>query len=119
MRLRNVALGLGLTLACGFAPASFAAAPAPTTITFTLRDHRFTPATVNVRAGERVQIDLINQDMATEEFDSHDLQVEQLVTPHGRVRFTIGPLRPGRYAFMGEFHPETAQGVVIVAAPLR
>lgn len=55
---------------------------------------------------------LINQDMATEEFDSHDLRVEELVTPKGRVTFTIGPLKPGLYSFMGEFHAATAQGKV-------
>jgi hypothetical protein len=25
----------------------------------------------------------------------------------------IGPLRPGKYPYFGEFHPETAQGVII------
>jgi len=26
----------------------------------------------------------------------------------------IGPLPPGRYPYFGEFHPETAQGLIIV-----
>jgi len=116
MRLRTAALGLALALMTVGAPAaSFATAPSTATLTLILSNHRFTPALANVRAGERIQIELINQDAATEEFDSHDLQVEQLVTPHGHVRFTIGPLRPGRYAFMGEFHPETAQGLMVAA----
>ena len=110
MRLRLAALIAALLCA---APASWASAP--TTITLTLSNHRFSPAAFTAPAGERVRIVLINQDMATEEFDSHDLQVEQLVTPHAQVSFNIGPLRPGRYAFMGEFHPETAQGQVTVA----
>ncbi len=114
MRLLRAALFL--SLACA-APVSFAAPPAPSVITITLHDHRFAPAAINAAAGERLEIVLVNEDAATEEFDSHDLQMEQLVTPHGRVRFTIGPLRPGRYAFMGEFHPETAQGVLIASAP--
>lgn len=83
-------------------------------VVMSLKNHVFTPATVSVPAGEKVTIDLTNHDMATEEFDSHDLRVEKLVTPGGRVTFTIGPLAPGDYSFMGEFHPATARGHVIV-----
>ena len=113
MRVKMAVLGMALVLA---APASFASAPAPNVITLTLNNHRFIPSSVNASAGERIRIVLVNQDAATEEFDSHDLRVEQLVTPYARVSFEIGPLAPGRYAFMGEFHPETAQGLVTVAA---
>ena len=88
----------------------------PPSITLTLKDHRFTPATLTVPAGTRVRVTLINRDPATEEFDSHDLRVEQLVTPMGKVSFDIGPLRPGQYSFMGEFHAGTAQGKVIAVA---
>ena len=33
----------------------------------------------------------------------------------GKRKATIffGPLRPGVYPYFGEFHPETAQGVII------
>ena len=97
-------------LVSGVAPA-VAAEPSP--VTLTLKDHRFTPSTFTVPAGEKVRITLINQDAATEEFDSHDLRVERLVTPRGKVTFSIGPLKPGEYSFMGEFHPDTAQGKVV------
>ncbi|MGI9170539.1 MAG: cupredoxin domain-containing protein [Caulobacteraceae bacterium] len=90
------------------------ASPAP--VVMTLKDHRFTPAAVTVPPGEKITIQLINHDMATEEFDSHDLKVEKLVTPGGRVTFTVGPLTPGAYAFMGEFHPATAQGRIVAQA---
>ena len=90
------------------------AAAAP--ITMTLKNHVFSPATVSVPAGQRVTIQLINQDIATEEFDSHDLKVEKLVTPGGRTTISVGPLPAGAYSFMGEFHPKTAQGKLIVTA---
>lgn len=89
------------------------AAPPAAIVTLTLKDHRFSPAEVTIPAGQRVQVVLVNQDRATEEFDSHDLKVEKLVTPGGRVTFWIGPVAPGTYKFMGEFHPATAQGRVI------
>jgi plastocyanin len=82
-------------------------------VTMTLKNHVFSPSTITVPAGEKITIELTNHDMATEEFDSHDLKVEKLVTPGGRVTFTIGPLAAGDYSFMGEFHPATAQGHVI------
>jgi plastocyanin len=96
-----------------------AALAAPGGFVLTLKDHRFTPAQFTVPAGQKVTVQLVNLDKATEEFDSHDLQVEKLVTPGGRVTFSIGPLKPGSYSFMGEFHPATAQGRVIAIVEAR
>ncbi|MDQ2860636.1 MAG: cupredoxin domain-containing protein [Pseudomonadota bacterium] len=107
MRLLRAVAPLLIALAAG----SALAAPAP--VAMTLQDHKFFPSTLTVPAGERIAIELTNRDMATEEFDSHDLKVEKLVTPGGKVTFTVGPLAPGAYAFMGEFHPGTAQGHMI------
>lgn len=104
---------LALMLAGVVAPAVAAEPPG---VSLTLKDHRFTPSTFTVPAGEKVRVTLINRDPATEEFDSHDLRVEQLVTPNGKVTFSIGPLKPGDYSFMGEFHPATAQGKVTAVA---
>jgi len=81
-------------------------------VTLTLKNHRFTPDSFSVPAGQKVRINLVNQDMATEEFDSHDLRVEEVVTPNAKITFEIGPLKPGQYSFMGEFHASTAQGKV-------
>ncbi|MBI3438524.1 MAG: cupredoxin domain-containing protein [Proteobacteria bacterium] len=116
MRLTQAAIIAALALT---APCSWASAPPSTTITLTLADHRFSPTSISAPAGETIRIVLINHDGATEEFDSHDLRVEQLVTPHAQISFNIGPLRAGRYAFMGEFHPETAQGQIIAIERAR
>jgi heme/copper-type cytochrome/quinol oxidase subunit 2 len=94
-----------------------AATPAePFVVALTLKDHRFTPDKLTVPAGRRIRIDLTNQDAALEEFDSEALHVEKDVAPHGRVSFTVGPLQPGSYPFMGELHPDTAAGVITAAA---
>jgi len=119
MRLLSAAMAAVLASTIGAASAVAAPVPGVTTVTLTLKDHRFTPASFTAPAGEKVRIVLINQDMATEEFDSHDLRVEELVTPKGRVTFTIGPLKPGAYSFMGEFHAATAQGTVTVVEQMR
>ena len=99
--------------------ANVAAAEPPThMVTLTLKDHRFAPDTVEVPSGQRIRIELVNLDGATEEFDSIDLNVEKDVTPHGRISFVVGPLAPGAYSFMGELHAATASGkLVAIAAP--
>ena len=92
-------------------------APRPPTavqITVELENHRFNPSTITVPAGSPIIIRLVNRDMATEEFDSRDLRVEKLVTPGGQTRFQIGPLTAGDYRFIGEFHPATARGRLLV-----
>src|SRR5258706_7944622 len=109
MRLIAVLAALALTAA---GPAA-----AETTVTLTLKDHRFTPAEITVPAGEPIHIVLINQDAATEEFDSGDLMVEELVTPHSQTNFTVGPLDAGTFAFMGEYHAKTARGRITAVAP--
>ena len=92
-------------------PGALTAAPTvDPTVVLTLKNHRFEPAQVTLPAGRKIHVRLINQDGAMEEFDSHDLKVEEDVTPHGRTEFTVGPLKPGTYAFMGEAHPATAAG---------
>ena len=114
MRIVLPALG-ALLLAGTLSPA--AAAP-DAQVTLTLKDHRFTPDSVEVPAGQPVRIELINRDAATEEFDSEDLRVEKDVTPNGKVSFVVGPLKPGIYSFMGELHSDTAIGTIkAVAAP--
>lgn len=87
-----------------------------TTVTLTLKDHRFSPDKVTVPAGQKIRIELINQDPAMEEFDSEDLKVERDVTPKGRVTFSVGPLQPGTYAFIGELHADTASGELTAVA---
>lgn len=94
------------------------AAPEPFVVRLTLKDHRFIPQAIEAPAGTRLRIDLVNQDAATEEFDSEDLDVEKDVSPNGKVSFLVGPLEPGIYSFIGELHAETASGTIkAIAAP--
>ena len=82
-------------------------------IPVTLKDHRFTPAEIHVRANQPALITLTNQDGAAEEFDSTSLKVEKVVPGHDTGNVRIRPLAPGRYPFMGEYHADTARGVVV------
>jgi plastocyanin len=79
-----------------------------------IRNHRFEPAEIKVPAGKKVKLVIENQDPTAEEFESHDLNREKVVPPKGKVTVFVGPLKPGRYPFFGDFHKETAKGVLIV-----
>jgi hypothetical protein len=78
-----------------------------------LKGHKFLPAEIHVKANQPNVIGLTNTDDSAEEFDSTSLKVEKVVGGHDRGDVRLRPLAPGRYPFMGEFHSDTAQGVVI------
>ena len=81
--------------------------------TLTIKDHRFTPEELKVPANQRVVITVINDDATAEEFESSILKVEKVIAGKSKGTVRIGPLKPGRYPFIGEFHEATAKGVVI------
>ena len=78
-----------------------------------LRDHRFTPAEIHVAAGKRSQLLIKNQDPTADEFDSSSLRVEKVIGGGDEGIVRLRELEPGRYPFMGEFHPDTAQGTIV------
>ena len=82
-------------------------------IALTLKDHKFTPTEIHVKANQSSVISMTNQDTTAEEFDSTSLKVEKVVAGNSTGNVRLRPLAPGRYPFMGEFHSATAQGVVI------
>jgi hypothetical protein len=48
-----------------------------------------------------------------DEFESGDLNREKLVAPGQTVTVFLKPLSPGEYKFFGDFHQDTAQGVMV------
>lgn len=92
-----------------------ASAVAADTPEFTLRikDHKFIPASMNVPANIKFKLIVVNEDPTPEEFESHELNREKIVTGKGKITVFLGPLKPGKYPYFGEFHMKTAQGVLI------
>lgn len=78
-----------------------------------IRNHRFEPAELKIPANQRVKLTVHNQDDTPEEFESHQLNREKLVPPGAKIVIFIGPLKPGRYDFWGEYNEATAKGVVV------
>lgn len=81
--------------------------------TLVIKDHRFQPAELTIPSGKKIKLAVENQDATPEEFDSHELNREKLIPGHSAATIYIGPLAPGRYPFAGEFHQDTAQGVIV------
>jgi plastocyanin len=79
----------------------------------TIKEHRFEPAELKVPAGKKIKLIIDNQDASAEEFESHELNREKVIPGNSRASVFIGPLKPGKYPFYGEFHESTAKGVVI------
>lgn len=93
---------------------AFGAAPARADdYVLTIKDHRFNPTEIKVPANKRVQITIVNEDPTPEEFESHEMKVEKVIPGKSKAVVRVGPLKPGRYPFFGEFHEATAKGTLI------
>ncbi len=102
-----LALGLGVT--------SVAAVSGDLpTVEVSIRNHRFEPAQLTIPAGRKVVLVVHNRDATPEEFESNEFNREKII-PGGRsAKIYVGPLDAGRYRFFGDFHPDSAQGVLVV-----
>ncbi len=79
-----------------------------------IKDHRFEPAELIIPANKKVKILVDNQDPTAEEFESHDINREKVISGNSKATIFVGPLKPGSYKFFGEFNPATAQGILVV-----
>ena len=79
-----------------------------------IRDHRFSPAQIDIPANTKVRLVIRNEDATPEEFDSTQLRREKVIPGGSEATLYVGPLPPGTYEFLGEFHPETARGRIVV-----
>jgi hypothetical protein len=104
-------LAVGAILSAALAGAG--RAEEPRTYTLTLRGHRFTPAELHVPSGKPFIVSVTNLDDTADEFDMQRPAIEKVVPPGGEGKVRIRPLAPGRFPFTGEFHADTAQGVIV------
>ncbi len=79
-----------------------------------IKDHMFLPSEVKVPSGTKIHLIVVNEDATPEEFESHSLNREKVIRGGKTATIKLPKLKPGRYEFFGEFHPKTAQGVLIV-----
>lgn len=106
--LRRI-IGLSMLLAL-----SSGASAAEPEVRLVLKGHRFDPPEVTAPAGQKIRLVIENQDATPEEFESYALNREKIVPAGGRIVVYVGPLKPGRYEFFGEFNAQTARGWLVV-----
>jgi plastocyanin len=106
--IRWLVVSLVLILANG---ANVAAQEA--TYTLVIKDHQFQPAEIEVPAGQKIALIVKNDDPTPEEFESTQLRREKVIPGGQQATVYIGPLKPGRYEFFGDFNPKTARGYII------
>jgi cupredoxin-like protein len=80
----------------------------------TIKDHKFQPERVEVPAGVKFRLTVKNNDTTAEEFESFELNREKVVPPGKEIPVFLGPLERGQYPFFGDFHRDTARGVLVV-----
>jgi len=97
----------------GLCVSGVSVADEPVQINVKLKDHRFEPAEIHVPTGRSTILLVSNEDPTAEEFDSTALKVEKVIAAGHYATIRLRPLAPGHYPFMGEFHANTANGIVI------
>jgi hypothetical protein len=83
------------------------------TFNLTIRDHHFDPASLDVPANAKFKLVVRNEDATAEEFESGPLHREKVVKGNSEITILIGPLKPGSYSYYGEYHEDTAKGVLV------
>jgi hypothetical protein len=78
----------------------------------TIRNHQFVPDQLVVPAGKKIKLVISNADSTPEEFESYTLNREKVIPGNSKASVYLGPLEPGKYEFIGEFHEATARGVI-------
>jgi hypothetical protein len=81
--------------------------------TLIVKDHKFQPTEIEIPADKKITLIVKNQDPTPEEFESIELRREKVVPGGEQITVYIGPLKPGRYEFFGDFNPATARGHIV------
>ncbi|HEX4299464.1 MAG TPA: cupredoxin domain-containing protein [Gammaproteobacteria bacterium] len=112
--MSRTALALSALLSLAAYSASADNAP----VEIDIKAQAFVPAEIQVPAGVKVELHVVNTDDLPAEFESYDLSREIVVPGHGQVKVFIGPLDPGRYRFFNDFHQES-EGYVVVTGDAK
>ena len=79
------------------------------TLTLSLKNHHFDPATPEVPAGKRIKLVVTNGDTTPAEVESDDFKLETVVPPGKTITVMFGPLKAGSYEIHDEFHEDESK----------
>jgi plastocyanin len=108
---RGVALVAVLAVVLGLAASVMAADPAD--IPLVIEKNRFQPDVIKVKAGTPFVLVITNKDKGPEELDMNQPRIEKVIPGGKTVRLKMPALKPGKYPFVGEYHPETAKATIV------
>lgn len=86
-------------------------------VNLTIKNDNFSPATLHVPAGVRVEVKIHNTRALPSEFESFDLNREKVVPGGTTLSVWIGPLAPGKYKFFDDFNPGVIGHIVADKTP--
>lgn len=89
------------------------AEPLPS-FTVEVTDGVFTPKALQVPAGRRVKVELVNHGPGPLEFENDEMHIEKVLGAGARSFVVLPPLAPGEHEFVDEFNPVT--GVLVLHA---
>ena len=114
MKIRTAkSMAIALSISIGGYLAVCPAHAADLELSMAIKNHAFEPSVLKVPANQRIKLTVQNLDTTPEEFESHALNREKVIPGGAKAVIYLGPLKPGRYEFIGEFNPTTAKGVVV------
>lgn len=96
-----------------FLSASAAWADDMPTFLLVMKDGRLFPATLEVPANTKFRLEIRNEGPGATEFESLELRKETVLAPGITRKLVFHPMKPGSYKFFDEFHPDTAQGLIV------
>ena len=77
------------------------------------KDGKFEPSTIEVPAGKRFKLEVVNAGPGAIEFESKPLKQEKVIAAGASASLTLGPLKAGSYKFFDDYHEATAQGTIV------
>ena len=113
---RNVTHSLrALAVFAGVAVAGIGAGRAEGLATYalTLKNHHFTPTEIHAPTGKPLFVSVQNLANSADEFELHNPAIEKVIPAGQDGKVRISPLGPGRFAFLGDLHQDSAPGAII------
>jgi hypothetical protein len=84
------------------------------TFLLVMKDGHLFPEILEVPANTRFRLEIRNEGPGAAEFESLELRKETVLAPGVTRRLVFNRMQPGSYRFFDEFHPDTAQGRMVV-----
>ncbi len=98
-----------LACAASFTPAAHAQ---DASYAISIQNHHFSPATVSVKAGQKIKLIVTNSGSKPAEFESAELNREKVIAGGSSAVIYVGPLEPGSYPFFDDFDPSNKGQIV-------